>query len=109
MIGFRFGSKAAHAGTSPACEVYVRRSFDSRHGSDRWRWAPKATWDTIRWPNPPTLIRSRIDAHAVLLSRAVRRRGQQRLWPEGVRIPAIVQHAFQARARLRCVVRAAPA
>src|SRR5215831_2771655 len=51
----------------------------------------------------------RYHAHPLFLSRAVRRRGQQRLRPEGVRIPAARRRGVPARAHLRRLVGAARA
>src|SRR6516162_8596230 len=54
-------------------------------------------------------VQWRYHAHPLLLSRIVRRRRQQRLWPEGVRVPAARRHPVPARAHLRCLVGAARA
>src|SRR6516164_1922061 len=51
----------------------------------------------------------RYHAHALFLSRAVRRRGQQRLRPEGVRVPAARRRGVPARAHFRRLVGAARA
>src|SRR5262245_40967856 len=53
------------------------------------------------------LAQWRYHAHALFLSRAVRRRRQQRLRPEGVRIPAARRRPIPARAHLRRLVGAA--
>src|SRR6516165_2050534 len=53
------------------------------------------------------LVQWRCHAHALFLFRAVRRRGQQRLWPEGFRVPAAHRLAVPARAHLRRLVGAA--
>src|SRR6516164_10002465 len=47
------------------------------------------------------------DAHPLLLPRTLRRCGQQRLWPEGVRVPAACRRPFLARAHFRRLVGAA--
>src|SRR5215813_2690481 len=55
------------------------------------------------------LAQRRYHAHPLFLSRAVRRRGQQRLWPESVRVPAARRRPVPARAHLRRLVGAARA
>src|SRR6516164_1321868 len=48
-------------------------------------------------------MRGSSDAHALFLSRAVWRCRQQRLWPQGIRVPAAQRCAVYARAYFRRV------
>src|ERR1700722_20699975 len=63
----------------------------------------------VGWIEQPADSRGDAHDHALFLSRTVRRRRQQRLWAEGICLPAACRRAVHARAYFRCVEGAARA